>query len=265
MTHGPSEMIAVMRPLSPSIGRCELTHLSRETIDVELAERQHRLYGECLADLGCSVVRLHPEPDLPDAVFVEDAAVVLDECAIITRPGAKSRRPETESVATALEPYRYLHHIHAPGTLDGGDVLVVGRNIYAGFSSRSNMEGIGQLRVLTARYGYTVTPLTVRGCLHLKSAVTRVGPRLLLVNPDWVDPGAFGWMELIDVDPAEPMGANALTIGPVVVFPASLPRTRARLEKRGLSVRTVDLSELAKAEGAVTCCSLVFPERPVID
>lgn len=262
MNQGPSGIIALTRPVSPSIGRCELTHLAREEIDFELAGRQHRLYESALADLGCSVRRLPAEPDLPDAVFVEDAAIVLDECALITRPGAQSRRPETASVAAALEPHRRLHRIEAPGTLDGGDILVVGRTIYAGISSRSSAGGIEQLRFVAGRYGYAVKQVDVKGCLHLKSAVTQAGPGMLLVNREWIDAALFAGLDLIDVDPAEPAGANALLVRQTVLYPSAYPRTRARLEKRGVSVSAVDLSELAKAEGAVTCCSLVFAESP---
>ncbi|MDD3642289.1 MAG: dimethylargininase [Candidatus Krumholzibacteria bacterium] len=254
-------MIALTRPVSPSIVRCELTHLARESIDFGLAVGQHGEYESVLADLGCDVRRLPAEPDLPDSVFVEDAAIVLDECAIITRPGAQSRRPETPSVAAALEAYRsLLHRIEEPGTLDGGDLLTVGRTIYAGLSSRSDAGVIEQLRFAAGRYGYRVKPVAVSRCLHLKSAATRVGPGTLLVNRRWVDASLFGEMELIDVDPAEPMAANALLVGGSVVYPAAFPLTRERLEKRGILVRTVDLTELAKAEGAATCCSLIFRE-----
>ncbi len=250
--------IALTRPVSASIGRCELTHLDRQPIDVERARAQHRQYEQALAALGCQVERLPEEPDLPDAVFVEDAAIVLKELAILTRPGAASRRPETQTVACALEPYRRLASIRAPGTLDGGDVLRVGRMLYVGLSRRSDRSAIEQMRALLAPLGYAVHGVTVVGCLHLKSAVTQVAENTLLVNRDWIDVSAFGDVRLVDVDPAEPTAANALRIGEAVIYAAAYPRTRKRLEERGIGVHTVDVSELAKAEGAVTCCSLVF-------
>jgi dimethylargininase len=191
-------------------------------------------------------------------VFVEDTAVVLDELAVVTRPGAVSRRPETASVAAALAPWRPLLYLGSPGTLDGGDVLVVGRRIFVGRSLRSDEAGCGQLRDLLAPRGYAVVPVPVRGCLHLKSAVTVVAADRLLVSPAWVDGSAFAGLGIIDVDPAEPHAANALRIGDSVVFPAAFERTRRRLEGAGIRVVTVDVSELARAEGAVTCCSLVF-------
>ena len=244
--------------MSPAIGRCELSYLGREPIDVALAERQHLAYERCLADLGCAVTSLPSEPALPDSVFVEDTAIVLDELAVVTRPGAVSRRPETASVAAALAPWRALLHLGPPGTLDGGDVLVVGRRIFVGRSLRSDEAGCGQLRDLLGPRGYAVVPVPVRGCLHLKSAVTALPGDRLLANRSWVDVTAFAGLGIIDVDPAEPHAANALRIGDSVVFPAAFERTRRRLEGAGIGVVSVDVSELARAEGAVTCCSLVF-------
>jgi dimethylargininase len=250
--------IAITREVSPSIGECELTHLAREAIDVDLARAQHHQYEACLVALGCQIQRLPPEPELPDAVFVEDVAVVLDELAIMTRPGAASRRPETHSVAQSLAPYRRLAYIQAPGSLDGGDVLRVGQTLWMGLSSRSNPAGMELLRALLAPLGYRVRGVKVDGCLHLKSAVTQVARDTLLINPAWVDAGAFGPMNLIEVDPAEPFAANALLVAANVVYPAAYPATRRRLEEGGIPVRLVDVSELGKAEGGVTCCSLIF-------
>ena len=251
-------LTAVTRRVSPAIVRCELTHLERRAIDVERAEGQHRAYEALLAGLGCTVHSLPAEPDLPDSVFVEDAAVVLPELAVITRPGAPSRRPETAGVAAALAPYRTLARIEPPGTLDGGDVLAAGRRVFVGRSTRSDAEGVAQLRRLLEPHGYTVESVEVRGCLHLKSAVTQVASDAMLVNPAWVDTAAFGAWRLVEVDTAEPFAANALLVAGRAVYPEAFPRTRARLAAAGVEVAAVDVSELAKAEGAVTCCSLVF-------
>ena len=250
--------IAVTREVSPAIGRCELTHLPREPIDPDLATAQHRAYRETLAALGCEVVSLRPDAGLPDSVFVEDVALVTDEVAVILRPGAASRRPEASAVAAVLERHRALARVAAPGTLDGGDVLRVGRTIYVGASSRSNGAGIAQLALILRPYGYTVRTVPVRGCLHLKSAVTEVGPGALLGNREWVERGAFAGTEWLDVHPGEPSAGNALLVGGAVVYPASHPRTAERLARRGIEVHSVDVSELEKAEGAVTCCSLIF-------
>jgi dimethylargininase len=251
-------LIAVTRKVSRNIGSCELTHLGRDKIDVDLAEIQHGQYEACLAELGCRVTSLPAEPELPDSVFVEDTAVVFDEGAIITRPGAESRRPETVSVAEALEKYRKLYHIEPPGTVDGGDVLKIGKKLFVGLSARTNDEGIKQIRSLLSRYDYAVEGVKVTGCLHLKSAVTQVAENTLLINPAWVDERMFKEMALIYIDPSEPFGANALLVGNTVIYPAAYPGTKRRLESAGITVRTVDVSELAKAEGGVTCCSLIF-------
>jgi len=250
--------IALTRGVSPAMGRCELTHLPRVPIGLALAEAQHRAYEQALASLGCEVVSLPADSNLPDSVFVEDVAVVLDEIAVVTRPGAASRRPEAAAVAEALVPYRRVTAIAEPGTIDGGDVLRIGRRIFVGQSGRSNESGIEQLRVVAWPYGYTVTAVPVGGCLHLKSAITQVGPDTVLINPAWVDAGAFGAVRVIETDPAEPYAANGLLIGSSVIYPASFPGTRARLEAAGIAVRVLDVSELQKAEGAVTCCSVVF-------
>lgn len=257
-------MIAITRPLSPSFERCELTHRAREVIDLKLARRQHEAYESCLAELGCELRRLPLEPELPDSVFVEDAAVVLDELAVITRPGAPSRRPETASVAQELSRWRSLAHIEEPGTLDGGDVLLLGRKLFVGLSARSSPAGIEQLGRLVGPYGYSVTSVPVHGCLHLKTAVTQVGPDTLLLNPNRLDPSLFGSFRHVEVDPDEPDAANALWISGVVIFPAETGATARRLEKAGVRVRRVEISELARAEAGVTCCSLVFESRPQV-
>ncbi len=251
-------LIALTRQVSPSIENCVLTHLERQAIDISLARAQHCQYEECLAALGCHIHCLPAEPDLPDSVFVEDTAVVLDELAIITRPSAVSRLSETASVARALGPYRKLCYIQSPGTLDGGDVLRVGKTLYVGLSSRSNQAAIEQMRELLHPHGYAVEDVQVSGCLHLKSAVTQVAKDTLLINPDWVDAGRFGGMRQIAVHLSEPYAANALLVGETVIYPASYPRTQAQLKSCGIPLMTVDVSELIKAEGAVTCCSLIF-------
>ncbi len=250
--------VAIAREVSPQLGECELAYLPRREIDVGRARVQHAAYLRALSALGCRVVTLPAEAGLPDAVFVEDTAIVLDEIAVIAHPGALSRRPETESVARALEPWRPLVRIAPPATLEGGDVMRVGRTLYVGLSGRTNGGGVEQLRALVAGYGYEVRPVAVRGCLHLKSAVTQVSPDALLINPAWTDVAPFRGLELVAVDPAEPHGANALMAGPGVIYSAAFPRTLALLAARGIAVTVVDVSELQKAEGAVTCCSLVF-------
>lgn len=251
-------LIAITRDVSPSLAGCELTHVARTPIDVGLAASQHRAYQRALASLGCRVLALEAEPALPDAVFVEDVAVVLDEVAVMTRTGALSRRDEGASVAELLGRYRPLRAIQAPGTLDGGDVLRIGRTLYVGQSGRSNADGVTQLRASIAEFGYEVRVVPIRGCLHLKSAVTALRDDCVLLQPAWVDRAAFDGLSIIEVDPDEEHAANVLRIGAHVVMPACFPRTRQRLLDAGIDVTTVDVSQLQKAEGAVTCCSLLF-------
>jgi dimethylargininase len=250
---------ALTRPVTAAIARCELTHLERSAIDLDAARGQHRSYERALEDAGCVIQRIAADEEWPDAVFIEDTAVVLDEVAIIARPGAASRRAEVDGVERALADHRTTTRIEAPGTLDGGDVLCIGRHILVGCSSRTDASGIEQLRSTVRRMGYHVRPIMVSGCLHLKSAVTAVTDDTLLVNREWIPDADLDGFELIDVDPDEPFAANMLRAGDRLIHAAAFPRTRARLERRGYAVIAVDLSELAKAEGAVTCCSLLIP------
>ena len=250
--------LALTRAVPPSMARCELTHLTRKPIDIGAAQAQHAGYEDALRAAGCTVERMAPLPDAPDSVFVEDTAIVLDDLAIITRPGAASRRGETDSVAAALLPYREILHIEPPATIDGGDVLRVGRRIFVGLSTRTNADAVDQLHAALDPRGYEIVPVIVRGVLHLKSAVTQVSPTQLLVNPDWIDAASFGGYDLIDVDPTERSAANALLVRGSVLFPAEFPRTAEKLERAGVPLIRVAASEVAKAEGALTCCSLVF-------
>jgi dimethylargininase len=251
-------IIAITREVSPSIGKCELSYLPRHEIDIEVARSQHLEYENVLKDMGCKIRRLSVEPNLPDSVFVEDTAIVLKELAIVTRPGATSRREETRSVAKLLKEYRSIVRVVSPGMIDGGDVLQIGKTLYVGISSRTNVAGIKQLKEFVLPYEYRVETVNVEKCLHLKSAVTLVGEDKLLINRSWIDTRQFGAVKYIDVDPAEPYAANALLVGGELVYPMNFPMTLRRLESRGISVRDVDVSELQKAEGAVTCCSLIF-------
>jgi dimethylargininase len=250
--------IAITREISPRFAECELTHIERTPIDLEVARAQHRAYVGTLRSLGCEVIELPAEPELPDSVFVEDTAIILPEVAVITRPGADSRKPETESIIQALTPLIQLVRVREPGTIDGGDVLVVGKKIYIGLSTRSNQEAIQQLNQMLREYGYAVVGVELHDCLHLKSAVTRVDDQTLLINQNWVDASCFKNFDLVEVDPSEPYAANCLPLNGSIIFPTSFPKTRLRLQERGYKVVLVDVSELAKAEGAVTCCSLII-------
>ena len=248
-------LTAITRAVSPTIAACQLTFREREAIDIALAREQHRAYETCLAELGVEVISLGAEPDYPDAVFVEDAAIVLDEIAVMTRLGAASRRGESESLARVLQQYRPLHWLREPATLDGGDVMLAGKTLFVGVTARSNAAGIGQLAAAVEPFGYRVRPVAVRGCLHLKSACSYIGDAVLVHRP-WVDETALAGMRLVDVP--EECGANVLAVGETVLAPAAAPRTAELLRGMGRQVKLLDNSELIKAEGALTCCSLIF-------
>lgn len=251
-------LYAVMREVSPAIDRCELTHLVREPIDFKLACEQHNAYRTLLGELGCTVIVLPAAPDLPDSQFVEDTAFVVDELAILTRSGAPPRREETPAIAAVLATCRRLVQIEEPGTLDGGDIVHLGRQIWVGLSSRTNESAVQQLSFHLEPLGYTVHALHPKGCLHLKSAVTAIGPENLLVNPELIDAESFCDFQVLNVDSSEPAAANAVLVEDHLMVSTSFPKTTARLAELGFDCRPVDSGELAKAEGGLTCCSILF-------
>ena len=240
------------------MAQCELSYVPRRPIDLARATEQHRTYELLLESLGLRVVSLPAEPELPDSMFVEDPAIVLDEIAVIFPLGTASRRGEAESLARALSRYRKLARIELPATIEGGDVLRVGRKLFVGLSRRTNAEGIRELAGILAPFGYEVAAVPMQGCLHLKSAVTHLGGNTLLANRAWLDAAMVPGYEYIDIAPEEQHAANALCVGDTVIFPASFPRTRERIEGRGFRVATLDISELQKAESGLTCSSLIF-------
>jgi dimethylargininase len=249
---------AITREVSPGINRCELSFHNREPIDVEKAIAQHNAYVECLARLGIDVLSLPAEPDLPDSVFVEDAAVIVNELAVITRMGAPSRRPEAATLAEVVSRYRSIEFLSEPATLDGGDVLRIGSRLFVGETRRTNREGINQLREILGPHGYTVEAVEVKNCLHLKSGCSYLGNNRLLINRSCVDEKCFPEFELIEVPKEEPAAANALLVNDVVIIPTVFHRTHALLQNHALKVVPLLVSELQKAEAGVTCCSLIF-------
>lgn len=251
-------LTAITRGVSPLLAECELTWLEREPIDIELAMAQHRGYEEALREAGARVIALPALNGQPDCVFVEDPALVLDEVAVITSMGAASRRGERASLAEALAAFRPVIHMREPGMLEGGDVMRVGRRLYAGLSHRTNAAGIADLADLLEPFGYEVLGVPLRNCLHLKSGCTYLGDETVLINPNWVDPAVIGDYRFIEVAEGEAGAANALRVAEMVLIPAAWPRTSEKLRRAGYKVRELELSELLKAESGVTCSSLVF-------
>lgn len=250
--------VALTRAVSPALADCELSFIERKRIDLEAARTQHRNYERLIETLGARLISLPAAADLPDSMFVEDPAIVLDETAVIFPLGTASRRPEAASIGEELAKHRKLEYVRLPGTVEGGDVLRVERKLFVGESRRSNEEGIRQLRAIVADFGYEVIAVPVTGCLHLKSAVTFLGKNTLLANRAWFSSEKFSDFDWIDVDPGEAHAANALALNGSVIFPASFPATRARIESAGFRVVPLDISELQKAESGLTCSSLIF-------
>jgi len=250
--------VALMRGVPPTIDRCELTFRAWEPIDLDRAVAQHAAYASLLRSLAIEVIELAADPALPDCCFVEDTAVVLDEVALLAMPGAPSRRGEIVAVEAALARFRPLERTPFPATLEGGDVLRVGRRLFVGRSERTNEAGIARLASVAEPLGYRVLPATVAGCLHLKSAVTALDDERVLANPSWVEMSAFAGLGVVPVAPEEPGAANVLRVSGLVVAHPGFPRTLDRIAALGYAVRPLDVSEFLKADAALTCKSLLF-------
>ena len=256
-------MKAFTREVSPKLAECQLTHLQRVPIDASKAARQHSAYERELVAAGLKVVRLPELSHDPDAVFVEDTALLLGDHAVITRPGAASRIGETDSTAAGLADEFQLYRIDS-GFLDGGDVIRIGRTLYVGLSSRTDAAGIGSLSELVSPLGYDVVKAELRDCLHLKTGATFVGPDgagtpVLIFNEHCIDPRQFEGVEPLAVE--EPAAANCVRAKDRLILPMGNPRTASLLRERGFQLVEVDVSELQKAESGLTCMSLI-DERP---
>jgi dimethylargininase len=254
-------LIAITRSPGPELARCELTHLPRRSIDIDRACAQHQAYKDALRGVGVRVIELPAEPALPDGVFVEDTAVVLDEVAVVASPFPLSRRAEPPAVETALRPFRSLLRLPAGVCLEGGDVLRLGRTLYVGLSARTSEAGLRGLEAVVRPFGYAVVPVRVHGCLHLKSACAALDGETLLVNPAWLETAALAGVRLVHVPPEEPSGANVLRLPGAVFVSGAFPRTADQVKGLGYPAVALDVSELHKAEAGLTCMSLVF-EHP---
>ncbi len=257
----PIRRVAITHVPPASLEQGERSYVARDPINMTQALAQHAAYADLLAALGCDVVILNTNHAYPDAVFVEDTAVVLDEIAIPASPGAESRREEVAGIEAELLNHRAVVSLALPGTLDGGDVVVTGRVILVGKSARTNAEGAAQLAAIVSKLGYVVRRVGLRDCLHLKSACCALPDGRLLVNRNWVELKDLRGFDIVEVDASEPFAADVLTVGRTVVSAAAHPRTAALIGTLGFDSRMIDLSEFAKAEGGVTCLSLIFETR----
>jgi dimethylargininase len=257
-------LIALTRKPSPHLDRCHLTHIARQPIDLGKAREQHREYEFILRGLQAYVHRLPAAPRLPDGVFVQDTALVCDELAVTAPLVLPSRRDEAETTCMALAWYREVVPFTAPATFDGGDVLIADEHVFVGITGRTNHAAFDQIRQLLERElgEYRVRPVRVDGCVHLKSGCSYIGRDTLVINRRWVDARAFHDFHCIDVPADEPFGANTLTVHGTVLVSASSPRTADAIARAGFSVLTVDISEFEKAEGGVSCLSLLFQVVP---
>jgi dimethylargininase len=250
--------LAITHVVPPTLSECQLTHLEREPIDLNLVEEQHAAYCDALRSRGLKIIKLDVNKDFPDGLFVEDIAIVVDELAIMANPGAESRRGEVPGIEAELAKYRDIIRIEAPATLDGGDVLVVGKQVYVGLSTRTNRMGAGALQRILMPLGYQVQTVQVKGVLHLKSAITAIDEATLLCNPRLFDTSPFASFRLVTVATNEPWAANALPVGGIVLLADGFPFTAEKVARLGYNVQLVDIREIQKAEGGLTCSSIIF-------
>ncbi len=250
--------VAITHIISPNIARCELSFIERSPIDYDLAVQQHKAYCSLLEECGLRVIELSVNSSFPDSTFIEDTAFIVEEIAVMARMGVESRRAEVPAVESVMAAYRTIDRILPPATLEGGDVLRAGGKVFVGITPRTNAAGAGSLTAILEPFGYRVIPVPVRGCLHLKSACTLIDAETILMNPHWIDPNPFKGFRVITVPEAEPWAANALLLDNCVCVHAGFRRTIESLHDLGFQVKTVDISELLKAEAGITCSSIIF-------
>ncbi len=251
---------AITHVVSPAIGRCELTYLEREPINFNLAARQHEEYCGLLAYCGAEVTKLSASLAYPDCSFVEDTAIVLDEVAIITSMGAASRRSETLAIETELAKRREIAHIQLPATIEGGDVLRMGRKVFVGLSSRTNAEGFAELARILKPLGYDAVPVHVKSSLHLTTACSSIDDETVLLNPRWADAAPFEDFKLVHTPKDEPWAANTVRIGNAICLEANFPRTIELVQKFHSRIEVLDISEFRKAEAGLSCLSIIFED-----
>jgi dimethylargininase len=235
-----------------------ITTANLGTPSYERVLKQHWAYVEALKSIGLKVIELNPQPAYPDGHFVEDTAVVTPDVAIITNPGAISRQGEQESIAEVLLPYLEIEHIQAPGTVDGGDVLMIGNHFFIGISERTNPEGAKQLGKILEKYAKTWATIPVGAGLHFKSSVNEVAENTLLVTRDFANHPALKGYDKIIVNPAEAYAANTLRVNDHLILPRGFPNTREQLSRLGQEIIALDVSEMQKMNGGVTCLSIRF-------
>ena len=251
-----SNAIALVREPSPSFVDALSEHPLKGTIHFARAFEQHRQYVQALNQLGMDVLFLASLKDCPDGVFVEDTAVVTDEVAFLCSFKEESRQSETPSVLQELEKFRKIEVLEPPLLVDGGDVLQTEDTVFMGLSRRTNQEAVDFFQ---SRLDRKVVPVPVSHGLHLKTAATYLGKNIIVANPSKVDTSIFSSFEIIETTPSEQHAANGLAVGNQVILPAGFPRLARVLRGRGWEIFQVCMSEFEKADGGVTCLSLIIP------
>lgn len=227
--------------------------------DYEKALAQHAAYVEALETCGLGVTVLPPDERFPDSTFVEDVALLTPVCAIITRPGAPSRRGETAAMCAVLqEHYEQIEEIQPPGTVEAGDIMMVGKHFYIGLSQRTNAEGAQQMIEILEKYGFSGSTVPLKEMLHLKSGVSYLENNRLLAAGEFQTAEVFQGFDILPVPEEEQYAANSLWVNGTVLTPAGFPRTRELIERAGYPVLEVDVSEFRKLDGGLSCLSLRF-------
>jgi len=252
------DFFAIVRDVSDTFQECVTSFHTKVQIDVALAKRQHRHYCNILSSLGLKLISIEADDILPDCCFTEDTAIVIDDLSIITYPGTPSRVRETIEIEKILSPLKTIVHINEPGTIEGGDVLKIGKKIYIGSSSRTNEEGIRQVALVVEPKGYQVIPVKIKNTLHLKSVCTYMGRGCILLAEGYLDDTIFSEYDKVIVPKEEEYCANCLVVQGNVLIPKGFPKTKQLIENKGFPIIEIEMSEIEKAEGALTCLSVII-------
>jgi len=247
---------AIVRDVAESYDQCVTTQ--QESIDVPLAKTQHQHYCNALKKAGVELIHIDADNRLPDCCFVEDTAIIVDDVAIITNPGARSRREEVAAMEKAISKYRTVHRISPPATIDGGDVLKVGKKIFVGLSQRTTQDSIDQVAQMVKSSNYEVIPVPIHKTLHLKSAVTALSDSYIIMAQGFFDARIFTGYEKIEVPPGEEYAANCLSVNENIFIPRGFPQTKSLIVRAGFSIVELENSEFRKGDGALTCLSVLF-------
>lgn len=247
----------VRKPCAAMVNGLTSANLGRP--DCTTASIQHEAYTETLEACGLEVTELGPDDRYPDSTFVEDAALVTPECAVITRPGAPSRRGETDAIELALMPfYSEIERITEPGTVDAGDIMMVGMHFFIGLSERTNVEGARQMIEILNRYGMTGSTVAFKDVLHLKSAVAYLENGVVVAAGEFARRPELAGFEIIEIAPDEAYAANCVWVNGIVLVAEGFPKTRAAIEARGYRTISLEMSEFQKLDGGLSCLSLRF-------